>query len=291
MNTLFEAIGFGLVTSAVVALAAVGLTLLVSVTNFINFAYGDFMTFGAYVAFAANAAGMNFFLAVIVGGIATAGLGVLANVTVFRPLVRKRARILALLIASVGLSFIVQNLVVMIWGTGAQRYSVSVGNAMHVGPFILTPGDMALIVTAFLLLFLLHLLLQYTTFGKSLRATSNNADLAQACGIDTSRVITWTWIIGGFLSAVAGVGLALETNTLRPTVGFNELFVVFGAIILGGIGRVYGAMLGALIIGIMTEVSGMYLDPAYKGSFAFGIVILLLLLRPQGLFSALGVSD
>ncbi len=278
-------------TAAVVALAAAGLTLLVSVTNFINFAYGDFMTFGAYAAFAANAAGLNFFLAVVVGGIATAALGVLANLAVFRPLVRRRARVLTLLIAAIGLSFIVQNVIVVVWGTGAQRYSVDLGRASRFGPFVLTPGDAALIVTAFLLLVLLHLMLQYTTFGRSLRATSNNSDLAQACGIDTSRVITSTWIIGGFLSAVAGVGLALETNTLRPTVGFNELFVVFGAIILGGIGRVYGAMVGALIVGVLTEVSGMYLDPAYKGSFAFAVVILLLLLRPQGLFAALGKSD
>jgi branched-subunit amino acid ABC-type transport system permease component len=291
MSTFIEALGFGLVTAAVVALAAVGLSLLVSVTNFINFAYGDFMTFGAYVAYAANAAGLNFFPAVAVGGGVTGLLGMASNWAVFRPLARGGARVITLLIASVGLSFIVQNLVVVVWGTGAQRYTVDLGPAQHLGPFLLSPGDLVIIGSAFGLLLLLHLMLQYTTFGKSLRATSNNPDLAQACGIDTDRVVTWTWMIAGFFSAVAGVGLALETNTLRPSVGFNELFVVFGAIILGGIGRVYGTMLGALIIGILTEVAGMYLNPAYKGSVAFAVVILLLLLRPQGLLAALGKSS
>ncbi|MDA8261984.1 MAG: branched-chain amino acid ABC transporter permease [Actinomycetota bacterium] len=287
---MLEAIGFGLVTAAVVAMAAVGLSLQVSVTNFINFAYGDFMTFGAYVAYAANSAGLNFFAAVAVGGVATALLGVLANLTVFRPFVRRKARVITLLISTIGLSFIVQNLIVIIWGTGAERYTVSIGNAHHVGPFLWTTGDMVIMVTAFVLLLGLHLMLRYTRFGKSLRATSNNPDLALASGIDTGRVVNYTWLIAGFFAAVAGVALAMELNTLRPVLGFNELFVVFGAIILGGIGRPYGAMLGALIIGILTEVSGAYLNPAYKGSIAFAVVVILLLVRPQGLLAAKGKS-
>ena len=261
---MLEAIGFGLVTAAVVALAAVGLALQVSVTNFINFAYGDFMTFGAYSAYAANSAGLNFFAAVVVGGVATALLGVLANLAVFRPFVRRKARVITLLISTIGLSFIVQNAIVIIWGTGAERYTVSIGNAHRVGPFLWTTGDMVIMGTAFVLLFGLHLMLRYTRFGKSLRATSNNPELALASGIDTGRVVNYTWLIAGFFAAVAGVALAMELNTLRPVLGFNELFVVFGAIILGGIGRPYGAMLGALIIGILTEVSGAYLNPAYK---------------------------
>lgn len=290
MNLFAESVGFGIVTASVIALAAVGLSLQVSVTNFINFAYGDFMTFGAYIAFSANAAGLNFFPAVLVGAAGTGLLGMASNWIVFRPLVKRKSRTLVLLITTVGLSFIVQNVIVLIWGSSAQRYTVSLGRALHIGPFLFTPGDLILIGVAFSLLALLHIFMQYTKFGTSLRATSNNADLAQACGIDTSRVVMGTWAISGCFCAIAGVGLALETNTLRPTVGFNELFVVFGAIILGGIGRVYGAMLGALIIGILTEVSGMFADPAYKGAIAFAVVILVLLIRPQGLLPSRGRS-
>ncbi|MDA8394513.1 MAG: branched-chain amino acid ABC transporter permease [Candidatus Dormibacteraeota bacterium] len=290
MNQLAEAVGFGLVDAAVIALAAVGLSLQVSVTNFINFAYGDFMSFGAYVTYAANAAGLNFFPSVAVGAAGTGLLGVISNWVVFRPLMRRKSRTLILLICTVGLSFIVQNAIVMIWGPNAEHYSVTVGNALHLGPFLFTPGDLILIGVAFTLLLALHFFMQNTKFGTALRATSNNDDLAQACGIDTGRVVMWTWALSGMLCAVAGVGLALETNSLRPTTGFNELFVVFGAIILGGIGRVYGAMLGALVIGILTEVSAMFISPVYSGALAFTVVIVVLLLRPQGLLPGRGRS-
>lgn len=286
----FEAVGFGLVTAAVVALAAVGLSLQVSVTNFINFAYGDFMTFGAYAAYAANAAGLSFYLAVVIGGIATGVLGFVCNLAVFRPFVRRKARVITLLISTIGLSFIVQNAIILIWGTGAERYTVDIGSAIKVGPFLWSPGDMVIMGTAFGLLLVLHLTLRYTRFGKALRATSNNPELARASGIDTGRVISYTWLIAGFFAAVAGVALALELNTLRPTVGFNELFVIFGAIILGGLGRPYGAMLGALIIGLLTELSGAYVNPAYKSSIAFGVVVLILLFRPQGILPSRGKS-
>lgn len=286
-----EAVGFGLVTAAVVALAAVGLSLQVSVTNFINFAYGDFMTFGAYIAYAVNAAGVSFWLAVLIGGLATGLLGVVCNIAVFQPFVRRKARVITLLISTIGLSFIVQNAIVMIWGTSSQSYTVNIGKASHVGPFLWSGGDVVIIVAAFVLLLALHLLLRYTKFGKALRATSNNPDLALASGIDTGRVVMWTWMITGFFAAVAGVGLALELNELQPTNGFNELFVIFGAIILGGIGRPYGAMIGALIIGVLTEVSGMYFNASYKSSIAFALVVLLLLVRPQGILAARGKSS
>jgi branched-subunit amino acid ABC-type transport system permease component len=134
-------------------------------------------------------------------------------------------------------------------------------------------------------------MLAYTKFGKSLRATSNNSDLALACGINTGRVITQTWFVSGLLVAFAGVALVLEEGTLTPTTGFNELFIIFGAVILGGIGKPYGAMLGALAVGIVTEVSGLYVNAAYKTSLAFLVVIVVLLFRPQGIFSAVGKTS
>jgi branched-subunit amino acid ABC-type transport system permease component len=275
----------------VLALAAVAVSLQVSVTNFINFAYGDFMTFGAYIAWTTARAGVPFFVAVLIGGIATGVLGIVANIVIFRPFMRRRVRPVTLLIAGVGLSFIVQNGITIIWGSEPVRFNVTLGNSFHIGPLVLTPGDVVTIGAAVVLLILLHAMLTYTKFGKSLRATSNNVDLAKACGIDSDRVISITWFIAGVLTAVAGVGLVLQESTLDPTTGFTELFVIFGAVILGGIGRPYGAMLGALVVGILTEVSGSYVDSAYKTSIAFGVVIVLLLFRPQGLFAAAGKTS
>jgi branched-subunit amino acid ABC-type transport system permease component len=291
INLLWESVGFGLVTAAVVATGAVGLTLQVGVTNFVNFAYGDFATFGAYVAYALDAAGVGFVPAVIGGGLATGLLALLCNLVIFRAFVSQRARVITLVIVTLGLSLILQDAVIVIWGTSAYKYSVTIGNALRLGPFVMTPGDLAIIGGSALLLVLLHLLLQHTRFGKSLRATSDNAELALACGIDTERLVNWTWAISGFFAAVAGVALVLETNTLRPTLGFNELFLFFAAVILGGMGRPYGAMLGALIIGLATEVSGMFVDAAYKTAIAFAILVIVLLFRPEGIFAVKGKTS
>lgn len=289
MSHLLQAVGFGLATASIVALAAVAVSLQVSVTNFLNFAFGDFMTLGAYVAWSATQGGVSFYLAVLLGGVAVGGLGVVANYLVFRPLARRGVRPVTLLIAGVGLSFVVQNMLIIIWSPSPRRFSLNLGSALHLGPFLLTPGDLIMIGASAALLLLLHLMLTYTKFGKAIRATSNNIDLARSCGIDSDRVISLTWFIAGLLTAVAGIGLVLQESTLNPTTGFTELFVIFGAVILGGIGRPYGSMLGALIVGILTEVAGAYMDAAYKTSIAFGVVVILLLFRPQGLIKARGL--
>jgi branched-subunit amino acid ABC-type transport system permease component len=284
-------VGFGLVTAAILALAAVAVSLQVSVTNFINFAYGDYLTFGAYMTWTFSRLGLNIVACVVLGGLATGIFGVLANWLVFRPFMKRRVRPTTLLIAGVGVSFILQSAIIMIWGPEPQRFNVGLGNSLQIGPFRFTPGDLVLIGSAAVLLILLHVMLAYTKFGKSLRATSNNSDLALACGINTSRVITQTWFVSGLLVAFAGVALVLEEGTLTPTTGFNELFIIFGAVILGGIGKPYGAMLGALAVGIVTEVSGLYVNAAYKTSLAFLVVIVVLLFRPQGIFSAVGKTS
>lgn len=289
MSQFLQAVGFGLATASIVALAAVAVSLQVSVTNFFNFAYGDFMSFGAYIAWTASTNGVNFYLSIVLGGIAVGVLGMVANALIFRPFMRRGVRPVTLLIAGVGLSFVVQDALILAWGPSPHRFSVDLGNALHVGPFLLTPGDLVMIGAAVALLILLHVGLTYTKFGKAIRATSNNIDLAQSCGINSDRVISLTWFIAGLFTAAAGVGLVLQESTLNPTTGFTELFVIFGAVILGGIGRPYGAMLGALIVGVLTEVSGAYVNAAYKTSIAFGVVILLLLFRPQGLIKARGL--
>jgi branched-subunit amino acid ABC-type transport system permease component len=289
MSQFLQAVGFGLATASIVALAAVAVSLQVSVTNFFNFAYGDFMSFGAYIAWTASTNGVNFYLSIVLGGIAVGVLGMVANALIFRPFMRRGVRPVTLLIAGVGLSFVVQDALILVWGPSPRRFSVDLGNALHVGPFLLTPGDLVMIGVAVALLILLHVGLTYTKFGKAIRATSNNIDLAQSCGINSDRVISLTWFLAGLFTAAAGVGLVLQESTLNPTTGFTELFVIFGAVILGGIGRPYGAMLGALIVGVLTEVSGAYVNAAYKTSIAFGVVILLLLFRPQGLIKARGL--
>lgn len=285
---IFQAIGFGLVTAAILGLAAVGLSLQVGVTNFVNFAYGDVMSLGAYLTYEFNTRGLPLPIAALVGALVLGLVMVITNRVVFEPFIRARTRLIIMLIVTFGLSFIIQNLIVLIWGAGAYRYRLEVGNAQHIGPFLWTATDMWIMVLAVTFLFALHLVLKYTKFGKSLRATSNNADLASACGINTWNIVNWTWAVSGFMAGLAGVALVAEVNTLGPVVGFNELFLVFGAIVLGGVGRPYGAMLGALIIGLTTGIAGMFVPGGYETAIAFVLMAAVLLLRPQGLFASRG---
>src|SRR5487761_367558 len=165
-STLAEGIGFGLVAAAVIALGAVGLSLQLSVTNYINFAFGDLMTLGAYFVIAFNLGlHMNFYLACLIGAIGLGILFVLLNVFVLRPFVRGGARVFTLLVVTIGVSFIVQNGTLLIWGPGAYQYTVNVGNALHIGPLVLTPGDLIIIGIAFVLLLGLQLFLQFTKLG------------------------------------------------------------------------------------------------------------------------------
>lgn len=291
-STIAEGIGFGLVAAAVIALGAVGLSLQLSVTNYINFAFGDLMSLGAYFVITFNLGmHMNFYLAALVGAVALGIVFVVLNVVVLRPFVRSGARVFTLLVVTIGVSFIVQNGTILIWGPEAYQYTVNVGNAMHIGPFLFTPGDLIIIAVAFALLLGLQLFLQFTKLGKALRATSNNVDLAMASGINTDLVVNVTWAISGFFAAIAGVALAVEQNNLRPLQGFNQLLVIFAAIILGGIGRQMGALLGALIIGVATAVTGLFLPTGYDFLVGFVILIAVLLLRPQGILPGKEVAD
>src|SRR5579859_5972734 len=165
MRVLLEAVGFGLVTASILALGAVAISLQVSVTNFINFAYGDFMTFGAYITWLAMSHGVNFIVAVLLAGAAVGLLGMSANFAIFRPFMKRKARPVTLLIAGLGLSFIVQNGITMIWTAEPRRLDVQMGSALNLGPFVMTPGDLVIIATSVALLVLLHLMLTYTRFG------------------------------------------------------------------------------------------------------------------------------
>jgi branched-subunit amino acid ABC-type transport system permease component len=285
---LTHAVGFGLVTAAVLALGAAGATLQLGITNFANFAYGDFLTFGAYITYAGHTQGLTLALAALVGATSTAILAVVLNLAIFNVFSKRGVRVLTMLIVGVGVSFIVQQAILMIWGSGARTYGLAVENALHIGPFLLTPANLVTIGAAALVLVLLSLGLRYTRFGKSLRAMSNNSSLAEACGINTNRITNWVWAISGFLGGLAGVGLVMQVGSMSPTVGFGSLFLVYAAVILGGAGHPLGAMIGALVMGLTEQVSGSYLVGGWNVAIVFGVLVAVVLLRPQGIFASRG---
>jgi branched-subunit amino acid ABC-type transport system permease component len=288
VNTLFLAIGFGLVTASVLALSGVGLSLQFGVTNFVNFAYGDYATLGAYVALLLNAHGMSVYPAMAIAGVAVGAFAVIVNRVLFRPFLDKRVPLLTLLIVSLGLSLVIQNGIQSIWGPNFQTYQVTTQSSLAIGPFLLTAQQLIIIGVAVLCLIGVYVLLQRTQMGKAMRAMSDNRDLAEISGINTERVTDITWLVSGFLAGIGGVVLAINVSSFTPLVGSLFLFLVFSVVIMGGIGKPYGAMLGALVIGLVTEIAGAYMDSAYAQAIAFVVMIALLLVRPQGLFASRG---
>jgi branched-subunit amino acid ABC-type transport system permease component len=290
MTELFLAIGFGLVIASVLALSAVGLSLQFGITNYINFAYGDFMAVGAYIAWTLNTGPMhwNIWVSMIAGGVSVGILAVLLNRFLLAPFARKFQKLFYILIVTFGLSLVLLNLVSSVWGTEVQRYSISNQSPFHVGPFLFTVDELVVVAIAIVAMLLIHFMLTRTRLGKSMRAMSDNSTLAMTSGIDTGRITTLTWFLSGLLAGIGGTVLGITQASITPGSGETFLFVIFAAVIVGGVGSIYGAMVGAVIVGLATEVAALFIDPSYKLDIAFAILILALLFRPNGLFARPG---
>lgn len=288
MHQILLSIGFGLVTASVLAMAGVGMSLQFSVTNFVNFAYGDYATLGAYLALVGLRLHAPIWMAAVLSAVGLALFSLFIYRVVFRSFVKRRSRHGTLLIVAVGLSLVVQGTIASIWGSGFQTYQLHGGKPLHVGPFLLTAEQLLIILVAAIALTAVYSLLRYTMLGKAMRAMSDNSDLAEVSGINTQRVTDATWLLSGMLVGIAGVVLAINTASFTPVLGVQFLFLVFAGVILGGIGNVQGAMLGALIVGVSTEVAASYVGSAYSNAAAFLVMILILLIRPSGLFAARG---
>ena len=290
MSQFWLAFGFGLVTASVLAIAAVGLSLQFGITNYINFAYGDFMALGAYLAyyFNAEAVHMNIWLAMVVGALIMGVFAVLINRFLLSPFARRFNKTFYVLIVTFGLSLILLNLVDSIWGSNNRTYSMKLEIYKHIGPFLLNKYQITVMIISVVLMLAIHLMLKTTRLGKSMRAMSDNTTLAMTSGIDTKRITTITWFLSGSLAGLAGTVLGITESQITPASGELFLFVIFAAVIVGGVGSIYGAMAGAVLIGLSTEVSAAYINPAYKYDVAFVLLILTLLFRPNGLFSRPG---
>jgi branched-subunit amino acid ABC-type transport system permease component len=286
---LLNSVGFGLVTASIIAVGAVGLTLQFGITNFINFAYGELLTIGAYVGYYCTAVlHLNLILAVLAAAVVTGVLAVVLNELVFAPFVRTKAKLFIMLIVTIAVSLILQNAFQLAFGTDFYRYKVGGNTTHHLGPFLLTTTQLLIIGLAAVSLVGLQVLLRYTKLGKSMRAMSDSADLAEASGLNTRVITRIAWFLSGGLAGIGGVALALNVYTVTPTLGNLFVLVLFAAVILGGIGNPIGAMLAALIIGVVMEVSGAYINSAYKTAVTFAILLLVLLIRPSGLFATKG---
>jgi branched-subunit amino acid ABC-type transport system permease component len=279
-------IGFGLVTASVLAIAAVGFTLQFGVTDVLNLAYGAIMIAGAFIAYAVNQAGASVWIG-LVAAVAACSLGsVLVNSGVYAPFQRRGTSPITLVIVSLGMTLIIEfGVEAVVGGTGVS-YTMSQGRTFHVGGLILTTVQLIIIALSVVVMAGVHALLRYSKLGKAMRATAANKTLARNCGIRTARVITVTWALTGALCGLAGVVFAIDSGSFDPTSTDIFLVLILAAVFLGGPGQAYGAMLGALVIGLATEVSAAFIPPDYKYVIAFVILLVMLGVRPTGLLGA-----
>ena len=285
MNTLVPAIGFGLVTASILAVAGVGFTLQFGVTNILNLAYGDIMTAAAFVAYLVTREGISVWLALVAGAAFGAVFSVLLNRGIYTPFVRHGTRLFGMIIVTIAVSLILQNGLLAIFGANFFSLQMPRPSSVHIAGMVFTTVQLAIIGIAVAAMLLIHLLLRYTKLGKAMRATAADPDLARNCGIATDRVIDLAWAISGTLCGLAGVILVMNVTAFTDTTGAQFLIPIIAVAVLGGIGQPYGAMLGALVIGIASELAAAIISPEYKDVVAFVILVIVLLARPQGILS------
>jgi branched-chain amino acid transport system permease protein len=296
-----ELIVYGIVLGSIIALGAIGLTLLYGVLRFAHFAHGDLMTLGAYVVLLLNVQilpglgisewkigplsfGWRLLASLIVASVVTASVALMIDRLLYARLRDRKSSPVILAMASLGMALILRSLIYIVWGPQFLFYSEELRPAWSLPLDVrLRPDQVFILVLTCALMLLLYLFLQRTTYGKAMRATADNPQLAWVCGIDTTRVISWTWILGASLAAAAGVLYGIDAQ-LRPDMGWSFLLPLFAAVVLGGIGNPLGALVGGVILGVVQQVSTAFLLPTYKPAVAFMVLILLLFLRPRGLF-------
>lgn len=277
------ALGKGLRLGLILAVAAVGLSLVFGVTGLVNFSHAELVTFGAIAAYVLDQWGIPFWVAVPLAVLAGAGAGWGSDRAIWRPLRNRNMALLSMMVVSIGLGTAVRSIFQVWFGTSSRRYTASSGQIQSsYGPFQFTPNDLRVMAICCVVLIGVTLMLRRTRMGTAIRAVADNPDLAESSGIAVDRVVTTVWIWCGMLAALGGILYGL-TVTIQFDVGFLLLLSMFAAVVLGGLGNAYGAILGALVIGVVQETSALIVDPAYKFVAALLVLIVVLLIRPQGI--------
>lgn len=280
----------GLISGSVLAMAAVGLSLAFGILKIVNYSHGELLTLGAYFTVSFNiAAGWPMIIATAAAMAVVAALMLVVDWALFRPLRAKGAGLLSKFFVAIGLALILRHVVYLFWGSRPRRFDVDSFQVYDLGIIRITFSQMVVIVTAAIVIPLIGLMLAKTTTGKTMRAISDNEELAAVAGVNRRRAITVTWTLAAGLGALAGVLQGLVQNSFDPNMGFFLLLTIFAAVILGGVGSAYGALTAGLVLGLMMDLStwnmlGGGLPSVYKPVVAFLILVVLLVFRPTGLF-------
>ena len=281
MQQLVSGLRFGLI----IAMMAVGLSLIFGTTGLINFAHGDLVILGTFLAWVLNVSvGLHLLIAAPLAIVLSGVVGALIDRGMFRPLRRRGVGLFQLLVVTIGFSLVLRYGLLVIFGGSRRQYDDFVGQqAISLGPISQTPRNLWIMAIALVVLVAVGLLLMKSRMGKAMRAVADNRDLAESSGIDVEKVTGRVWIYGTALAGLGGI-LYGAMYSFQYVSGFQLLLLMFAAVILGGLGTAFGAMFGGIIIGVVVEVSSVFFPSDLGFAWALGILILVLLFRPQGLF-------
>lgn len=280
MQLLFDGLLFGVM----IALAALGLNLVFGTTGLTNFSHGDLVTLGAFTALLLNLSGVNIVIAAPIAVVFCAivfGWG--QNKVLWRPLRRRKTGLIAMMIISIGLAIVMRYSVALFFGAAPQTYKQYAGQSgINLGPVTATPKALILAALAVITLVVVVIWVQRSRIGKATRAVSDNPALASATGIDVEKVIAVVWVVAAGLAAFAGIYLGMTQNSVW-NMGQRILLIIFASVILGGLGTVYGAIVGALVVGVFINLTSLVIPTEMKTVGALFVMILILMIRPQGL--------
>lgn len=285
MDIVPQLIANSIIAASLYALVAMSFNFVFGATRFFNLAHGVLATVGGYTAYYVGVIlHVPLGIAVIGGAVVAGLLGYLFELFVFRKLRTKKASNLVLLVASIGIVTTVTAIIAIFFTSQFKTLSVFMGEStvLHIGTSVITPVQAGIVASALVVLFGFWLLLSKTSFGRAVRAVSDDEEVAKIVGINTNKIIGTVFVIGSAIAGLAGVFTGLDTG-IQPTMGFSLLLKGVIAAIVGGIGSVYGGFVGALLLGFAENFGIWFISGEWKDAIAFAILILFLLFRPQGI--------
>ncbi len=283
----FQQLINGLTTGSVYALIALGYTMIYGILGLINFAQGEIYMCSAFVAVLLLASGVNFYLAFALGMAAAALLGVVLERVAFRPL--RGCHPLVPLISAIGASIFLQSLALLLFGPNDRPFPIQFTfSSIKIAGLPVSTLQITILAVALAFMGLLIIFVRYTTYGKAIMACALDRDTARLMGINVDRMVSLTFLVGSALSGAAGIMMAIYYNATYPRMGLLPGLKAFSAAILGGVGNIPGAILGGLLLGVGESLGAAYISSGFKDAIAFAILILVLLLRPQGILRGRG---
>ena len=285
LSTLLSAVVFGVVLASIIAIAAMGFTIQFGLTNVLNLSYGGVMTIGGYAAYLAVAHGLSAWLALVLGAAAGAVATLVLGHGLLRRFAARGTKVFEMMMVTLGLGLVIDYGLQAITHNNIYQFSVLHSAPLHLGSVTVTPTQVIVTVIGLAIFVGLEALLRLTRIGKALRAMAADPALARACGIKTGRIVIFTWLLSGALCGLAGVVYIINAQSIGYTTGELFLPLVIAAAILGGAGSPSGAVLAALLMGIVTQVFSAYGNASYSTAAGFGLLVIVLLSRPSAVLS------